>query len=1306
MLFHSVAAPRPGVDIQQLIARPAMQIDRPRMVRAFAHVTAHHPILRTSFHFRGLDRPEQRVHDVADIPVETLNLSHLPAPEREAEIDRFLLADRLKGFEVDRAPCQRLTFIEVADDRSILVWTFHHLLLDGRSFFTVIDDVLTTHAALREGGEPPVLSPHPDFGDYLAWVASRDLKDDERFWREALGGAPLPTPLTAERSAREPLPPGASPSGRLLGRVDESTSGALYAAAKDAGVTPNTLVQLAWSILLARYGGTSDVVFGATRAGRHGTVAGANDMVGMTINTLPVRARVPPGGSIREAADALRSTWVEMRPHEQTPLTAIGEWVGAGRGGPLFESILVVEAYDWKNDLARRGHAAFTEDLHIAEWTNYPLMLMVDLGPEIVLHLEWDRTRFDEAVMKRMLRHVETLLRGLAKGVSDAPISDLPMLAEEEVTALLERTHPGPRVEWDEPETLSGLVAAQVARTPKATAVIADDATLTFEQLADEARHVAAALGDRGVRSGDVVGVLAGRSALALTTMLAVLDVGAAFVPLDPGYPDARLSAIIEDARPAAVACAERLLERGRALVEEADAKAEPLCVRLGSEGGHVAGAAPGESATGDSIAYVLFTSGSTGRPKGAMNTHAAIRNRLLWMRDEYDVGPRDRVLQKTPLGFDVSVWELFLPLVCGATEVVAPEGAHREPRRLAELIDDEAVTICHFVPSMLAAFLEGAPAGCGKSLRDVIASGEALPPDVARRFLEAHPAARLHNLYGPTEAAVDVTAHPVTKVDGPSVSIGRPIANTTLRILDDVMRLVPVGVPGELFIGGVQVARGYVGRPELTRERFVADPFGPEGSTLYRTGDLGRFAEDGSVEFLGRRDAQVKVRGVRIELGEIEAVLRGAPGIKDAAAVVVDEGAGPRLLAVVVMTEGFDEAAVRRHAESHLPDAMVPAALLQADRLPLSPNGKLDRARVRALARRLEGELPRDAAAARTPVEAVLADIFARALGRATVGVEDDFFSLGGHSLAALRIVDLAGRAGLVVETEALLANPTVRSLAARVRTRAAGGDAFSCLVPLRTRGDRPALFLIHTTPGDIFGYTSLVEALGSDQPVYGIQSRGLGPDAQADTSIEAMADRYLALAREVAGDRPLHLAGWCYGGVVAFEMARRLRARGLPDPASLQLIDAPAPRPGVGVPLWYADRIASLVRSGPSGIRAWVREKVALRRAGENTGSIAEALAHEIARGPLANRGRVSVANLRALDQYEPKFHPGAIFLVRAEFPRRGTIPDELLGWRRLARRVRVEEIATATHEDILRPPHAAVVAHALRREMDRAR
>ncbi|MFF4166783.1 amino acid adenylation domain-containing protein, partial [Streptomyces sp. NPDC001741] len=785
-----------------------------------------------------------------------------------------------------------------------------------------------------------------------------------------------------------------------------------------------------------------------------------------------------------------------------------------------------------------------------------------DGGPAgIDLTLDFSADLFDESTVRRI---ADRLVRLLTAGTADptTPIGRLDILDEGERERLLTGWNdtartlelPAATESGPEPETIAGLFAAQVARTPDALALMAGDERIGYAELDERSAALAALLVARGVRRGDVVAVAVPRSAELTVALLATVRAGAAYLPIELDYPAERVAHMLADATPAVVVTTSGALgalpvgATGNLVVlDDPGTREEAAAVR-----GTVVLPGP----LPDSPAYVIYTSGSTGLPKGVVVPHRGIVNRLLWMQDAYRIGPDDRVLQKTPSGFDVSVWEFFWPLVTGAVQVVAEPGGHRDPAYLARLIQDAGVTTTHFVPSMLEVFLAEPEAAHCTGLRRVLCSGEALPTGLRERFRALLPAG-LHNLYGPTEASVDVTAWDCAEDSAAAVvPIGRPVWNTRTYVLDPALAPAPVGSGGELYLGGVQLAHGYLGRAGLTAERFVADPYGPPGSRLYRTGDLARVTADGVLEFLGRTDDQVKIRGRRVELGEIEYALTRHSRVGSAVVTARTTPSGVTLAAYVTPAgpgEAPEASALRDHLTGVLPDHMVPVHYTVIDAVPVTPNGKVDRKALPEpeLLERVPGRAPRDA------TETALCEIFAELLGHGTVSIDDNFFELGGHSLLATRLISMVrDRLGAGMSVVTIFEAPTVAALAVRL-AETDGAGPLSRLLPLRSGGTGTPVFCVHPLGGLSWPYAGLAEHLPADVGLYGLQAAGLGDDEPLPATVEEMAADYVARIRTVQAQGPYRLLGWSLGGRVAHAMAGLLEAAGQ-EVELLALLDA----------------------------------------------------------------------------------------------------------------------------------------------------
>ncbi|EOY4878377.1 non-ribosomal peptide synthase/polyketide synthase [Pseudomonas aeruginosa] len=1009
MLFHSLYQQNSGDYINQM-RLDVEGLDPQRFREAWQAALDAHEVLRSGFLWQGaLEKPLQLVRKRVEVPFSVHDWRDR-ADLAEA-LDALAAGEAGLGFELAEAPLLRLVLVRTGERRHHLIYTNHHILMDGWSNSQLLGEVLQ-----RYRGETPSRS-DGRYRDYIAWLQRQDAGRTEAFWKQRLQRLGEPTLLVPAfaHGVR-----GAEGHADRYRQLDVTTSQRLAEFAREQKVTLNTLVQAAWLILLQRYTGQDTVAFGATVSGRPAELRGIEEQIGLFINTLPVVASPCPEQPLGDWLQAVQGENLALREFEHTPLYDIQRWAGQV-GEALFDNILVFENYPVSAALAEETPADMRIDaLSNQEQTHYPLTLLVSAGETLELHYSYSRQAFDEAAIECLAERLERLLLGMCENPG-ASLGELDSLAAAERYQLLEGWN-ATAAEYPLQRGVHRLFEEQVERTPTAPALAFGEERLDYAELNRRANRLAHALIERGVGADRLVGVAMERSIEMVVALMAILKAGGAYVPVDPEYPEERQAYMLEDSGVQLLLSQSHLklpLAQG---VQRIDLDRGAPWFEDYSE------ANPDIYLDGENLAYVIYTSGSTGKPKGAGNRHSALSNRLCWMQQAYGLGVGDTVLQKTPFSFDVSVWEFFWPLMSGARLVVAAPGDHRDPAKLVALINREGVDTLHFVPSMLQAFLQDEDVVSCTSLKRIVCSGEALPADAQQQVFAKLPQAGLYNLYGPTEAAIDVTHWSCVEEGKDTVPIGRPIANLACYILDGNLEPVPVGVLGELYLAGRGLARGYHQRPGLTAERFVASPF-VAGERMYRTGDLARYRADGVIEYAGRIDHQVKLRGLRIELGEIEARLLEHPWVREVAVLAVD---GRQLVGYVVLeSEGGDwREALAAHLAKSLPEYMVPAQWLALERMPLSPNGKLDRKALPKI--EAEDGLGEYVAPASEP-ERQLAAIWADVLGRERVGVTDNFFALGGDSIVSIQVVSRARQAGLQLSPRDLFQLQNIRKLAER---------------------------------------------------------------------------------------------------------------------------------------------------------------------------------------------------------------------------------------------------------------------------------
>ena len=1052
------------------------RLDVAALKRSLTEIVRRHEIYRTTFPtVAGV--PAQRIHEPSAAHLTTVDLQEVAGDVRNDELRRRMDQEIQRTFDLTRLPLVRWTLFRLGPDEHVLLHVEHHLVHDGWSLNVFLRELAALYRAFHEGRPSPLSEPEMQFADYAVfqrrWMETEQAGAQRAYWMEKLAATPAPLEIPSDR----PRP--AAQTFRGAVRVVElpvDLAEALRALSRREGCTLFMTMLATFATLLYRYSGREDFCIGSGVANRRWLEFEA--LMGMLVNVVSLRIDLGADPSFTELLRRIRDVTLEGYANQEYPFAAVVEAVQPER---RLSHALICQVFFSFHDspLAELDFGGLQLDLQeFVSNGSAKFDLNVICVPRseqrigrkskapaggITLAWEYNTDLFDESTIGRMLGHFETLLRAVVAD-PERPVSSLPLLtAAEERQIRVEFNDT--RTDYPRTRTVAELFEAQAEKTPDAPAVISRNGTLTYADLNRKANQLAHHLGRLGVGAKRMVGVCLDRSPDLIVGLLGILKAGGAYVPIDASYPRERIAFLFSDA-------ALPLVLTQRELVAQLpiDATVQPLC--LDSDWAGIARETeenPKGAATADSLAYVIYTSGSTGTPKGVEITHAALANHMFWMQEAFPLVPEDRVLQKTPISFDASVWEFFAPLLAGAQLVVANPDDHRDPASLISSIVAHRVTVLQVVPSLLRMLLDQKDFAKCTSLKRVFCGGEPLTTDLRDRFFDALPA-ELHNLYGPTEATIDATFWTCRRDDREtSVPIGRTIANMRAYVLDARGGPVPIGVGGELHLGGAGLARGYRNRTDLTAERFIPDPFQPESpGRLYRTGDCVRWRPDGALEYLGRLDHQIKLRGVRIELGEIETALREHPGVRDAVVTSWSDGdSGKRLFAYFVpeSSDAPPAGTLRRHLAETLPDYMIPSGFVSLQAIPLTLNGKVDRAALPPP----DGRRPEVApfVPPRTAVEKALADVWKEVLKVDRVGVEDNFFELGGHSLLATVLLNRIARSfNVQIPLREIFEKPTLEGFALTIAEDLAGKERpeviFEMLEEVRNLSDEEARLLL----------------------------------------------------------------------------------------------------------------------------------------------------------------------------------------------------------------------------------------------------
>lgn len=1319
LLFQGLYSPGSGVNIEQSIYSLSGPIDVEAFRLAWQQAVDRHPALRTFFLWKKLKNPVQVANADLEINLALLDWRAVSTDDPEERLQEWLHVDRRQEFELSEPPLWRLTLIQTGEQEHTFVWSWHHMLMDGWSAATVVEDVLTFYRALCDGKRAELPSSRP-FRDYIAWLQRQDLSEAEAYWRKALTGLSVPDASAARKQPRRMVAGRERESDESIFLSAEATA-ALQNAARHFRVTLNALVQGALGILLSRYYGQDDVTFGELVSGRPAELEGIQSMVGLFLNVLPVRVKVDKQRDLRTWLQQLQANQAEARRYDYTPLFKLREWSGLPLTVPLFNVVLIfqnVSAFQYSNNGRSSSPTSGLKvraAQHYGRVDNNQMALIVVPDDELMLRVISDSSDLDSSTAKSMITHLKNLLEAIAKNW-DQKIYQLNMMSNDEREQAL-RGWNSSELECRVTKHIHQLFEDQVERTPDAIAVVdGSNQALSYRELNRRADMLARRLRALGVDLETRVGVYLERSVELLVGLLGILKAGGTYLPLDAKYPAERLKFMMSDAEALAVVTRRSLVsslpKQNLRLVCLDEMEEDDQGTEIGPAGG----------IDSDNLAYVIYTSGSTGIPKGVGITHGNAAAMVLATRDEFTRESVGRMLASTSICFDLSVFEIFVPLSLGAT-VVLMENALEVMR-----MDTGHVTFLNTVPSLMVELVrigwkaEGLPV--------VALAGEALRRGLVDDLYEKCGVEKVYNLYGPTEDTTYSTVEYVRREETNEPSIGRALKGGRVYVVDNRCELVPAGAIGEIYLGGAGLARGYLGRPDLTAERFIPNPFGETGERLYKTGDLARYAPGAGIEFIGRVDHQVKLRGLRIELGEIESILIGHPGVKQA--VVLDrEGKGGDLKLVAFIVGDRNRMPtieqVRSYLRTKLPEYSVPGRFVMVDEIPLTPNGKVNRAAL------LQHDIhtrdddsqivgPSDL------LELQLIHLWETVLNVRPIGVTDSFADLGGHSFLAIRLVaQIHKQFGEVIDLPAMLELSTIANIA-KVLHGKVDAPSFSPLVPIQAKGSRPPFYCVHGIGGQVFGFYALSRHLGEDQPFYGLQSHRV-TERVVGKSIEETAAEYIEAIRMVQPEGPYLLGGYSFGGIVAFEMAQQLTRAGQ-EVDSLILIDTVSPLIVQQFPnnendddespymsLVLRERARAMGKDltlSAANLRALnpdERFKLLFKIMTEN-GLIEDETSQDIAEAYIRGIIKQTRARHNSVRRYKPQVFRGKLTLIRcadrAEFEREietwGVRTDETgYGWSSLSTEsVEVYDIP-GSHETMIQEPHVKDLAELILRSLE---
>ena len=1310
-LYHSLYAPTSGIYVAQMSYTLHGNLNVAGFKQALQQVIDRHPILRTAFVWEGLNQPLQIVYQQLKLPFEQQDWRHLSSSEHQQLLFDCLQADRIRGFDLSIAPLMRFGLIQLSKDSYQLIWTHHHLILDGWSTPILMKEVFTFYEACCRGQAPHLERSRP-YRDYIAWVKKQPREKTEAFWRQALKGFTAPTLPCISRAAGDLSGQEATSDEQSI-KLSATTTGVLKSVAHEHQLTLNTLVQGIWGLLLSHYSGKTDVVFGATSSGRPVTLEGSDKMVGLFINTLPVRVTVDWDMLFLSWLKNLQVQQAKAREYEYTSLADIQGWSDMPRDLPLFESAIVFENYPTESLAEGQDRNLQIGTVPGSILNNFSLTIRVVPSTKLLVEILSNRRCFNETSVKRMLSHITTLLCKIAANPR-AQCSDLLLLTEAERHQLL-REWNNTGSTFDTNQCLHKHFEAQVTLTPDAIAVVFEEKQLTYRRLDQRANQLAHHLQKLGVGPEVRVGLCMERSLEMIIGLLGILKAGGAYVPLDPTAPKPQIAFMLSNAQVSLALTQTKLVQNlSTHGIEIVDLESGWETITRQPE------TVPTSETTVDNLVYLIYTSGSTGKTKGVAVEHKQLLNYVNGIVNRLNLTPGSTFATVSTLSADLGNTLLFTSLCRGdCLHVISYERAANS-NALSDYFCRHHIDGLKIVPSHLAALQTAAVPAQILPHRWLILGGEASSWKSVEALQNLAPVCNITNHYGPTEATIGVSTYSVANTSGTqkegSLPIGRPLPNTQIYVLNQRWKPVPIGVEGELYIAGKSLTRGYLNRSKLTAEMFVPDPFGQiPGARMYKTGDVVSYLHDGNIQFIGRADHQVKIRGYRVEMAAIEATLLQHPTVHQSVVTSREEHSGDKyLIAYVVAVPGTEPTVekLRHFLEERLSHYMVPKIFVMLSALPLTSNGKVDR---RALpvpdqSRAIGDE---EAIAPRDMLEFRLRQIWEDLLDIFPIGIWDNFFELGGHSLIAVRLMaQIQKTFSQEIPLATLLEAQTIEEMANILRQQSEPIPQ-SLLVNMHPRGTKPPYFLIPST-GEVIEYADLVRyfrEIDPDQPLYGLRTPGMYEEQDLYTEIQPMAAHFIEEIRTVQPEGPYFVGGSSMGGLVAFEVAQQLEAQ-QQKVGLLVLVDTVAFLPDEDHATLLFEKTKDFVPLSKDHLKQL------------NTD---EQITHFLEQAKLTNwlPGDVEfskaqhllnlfMTNVQAGRRYTPKPYPGRITLFRATEVDSEKVSPEVyamlqeptLGWSKVAGGVEIHMVPGSNHRNITREPYVRSLVEQLKGCLDKAR